>query len=329
MSQSHHAWWDLGYTGLFICVFLEQIGVPIPSFPALLAAGALVASGSLSLPGCLVTAVAAAFLADAIWYQIGRTRGDGVLTLACKMSWKPDACVTKTKIVFSRNGPRTLLVAKFIPGLSVIAPPLAGMARLAFPRFALYDLLGSLAWAIVPLLIGAYVQQSYQAFQGETRSLVPYIPWICGFLIINVLVWRYLNRKRYRTNLRQNLLEAITAPELKALLDQKQDITILDVRDEITAKAKPLTLPTARWMPYHLVAERAKELPLDKPIIVYCDCPEDQGAVAMVDLLKRNGATQARPLQGGLSHWIQAGYASEKLDAYIPVVWNGSLAETK
>ncbi len=69
MNTPTHAWWDFGYAGIFACVFLEQIGAPIPAFPALLAAGALVISGELNLGWCLVVAVAAALLADIIWYN--------------------------------------------------------------------------------------------------------------------------------------------------------------------------------------------------------------------------------------------------------------------
>jgi membrane protein DedA with SNARE-associated domain len=87
MGSTPHAWWDWGYGGIFICVFLEQIGVPIPAFPALLAAGALVAAGELHLTGCLLTAVAAALLADLIWYQIGKIQGGTVLNLMCRLSF--------------------------------------------------------------------------------------------------------------------------------------------------------------------------------------------------------------------------------------------------
>ncbi len=126
MTGSTHAWWDFGYAGIFVCVFLEQIGVPIPAFPALLAAGTLVASGTLSLTGCLIVAVIAGLVADNIWYGIGRAKGTHVLHLMCRLSWKPDGCVGKTKGMFTQHGSKTLVFAKFVPGLSVLAPPLAG-----------------------------------------------------------------------------------------------------------------------------------------------------------------------------------------------------------
>lgn len=314
MDPSPHAWWDFGYAGIFGCVFLEQIGVPIPSFPALLGAGALVASGELSLPVCLAVAVAAALLADVIWYGIGRVRGGNVLNLMCRLSWKPDTCVSKTKTAFSRHGTQTLLIAKFVPGLSTLAPPLAGITQVPFLRFVLYDGAGTVIWALVPFVVGAYLQKSFATLQTQAYSLVPYLPWICGFLIIAVVAWRYVNRSHYMKALQESLLGGISAEQLKSLLDQGKDVIVLDVRDEINARAIPVLLPKARWIPHGMLPERLGELSLDKPIIVYCDCPEDQGAVAMTDLLRQHGATQARPLRGGLNAWIANGFETMELN---------------
>ncbi|HEY0256238.1 MAG TPA: VTT domain-containing protein, partial [Candidatus Methylacidiphilales bacterium] len=294
-------------------VFLEQIGVPIPAFPALLGAGALVASGELSLPGCLAVAVIAALLADVIWYGIGRVRGTKVLNLMCRLSWKPDTCVSKTKTLFFQHGTKTLLFAKFVPGLSTLAPPLAGITQVPVTQFVLYDGVGAIIWALAPLIAGAYLQKSFASLQEQAYSLVPYLPWICGSLIIAVLIWRYLNRSHYMKAIRESLRGGISVDELKALIDQGQDIVVLDVRDKIDAGSNPVTLPKARWIPYSVLTQRMNELPLEKPIIVYCDCPKDQGAVAMTHLLREHGAKLAQPLRGGLEAWITKGFETAKL----------------
>jgi len=313
MNPDAHAWWNFGYTGVFVCVFLEQIGVPIPAFPALLGAGALVASGEMSLPACVAVAVAAALLADGIWYSVGRARGSKVLNLMCKLSWRPDTCVSKTKNAFSVLGPNTLLFAKFVPGLSTLAPPLAGITQVAIPRFVLYDGAGTVIWALIPLVAGTYLQDVFAALETKAYSLIPYLPWICGSLIVGVLIWRYVNRTQYIQALRTSLLGGMQPEELKALLNAGEDIVVLDIRDEISAKASPVILPKARWIPYRVLAERLAELPMDKPIIVYCDCPEDQGAIAMVDLLRHHGISRARPLRGGLEGWIAKGFETSEL----------------
>ena len=313
MNQTPHAWWDFGYAGIFGCVFLEQIGVPIPAFPALLAAGALVASGEMNLPASLAVAVAAAVLADAVWYGIVRAKGGSVLNLMCRLSWKPDTCVSKTKDLFLVHGLKSLLVAKFIPGLSTLAPPLAGITLVPFAQFMLYDGAGTMLWALVPLIAGAYLQKSLIALQAQAQTLEAALPWVCGFLIIVVLIWRYVNRSHYLKALRNNLQGGISPDALKLLLDRGEDIVVLDVRDEISARAKPVILSRARWFPPALLTEQLGELSLDKPIIVYCDCPEDQSAVAMVETLRRHGAKQARALHGGLGAWIARGFATTEL----------------
>jgi membrane protein DedA with SNARE-associated domain len=237
MGASGHAWWDWGYGGIFLCVFLEQIGVPIPAFPALLAAGALVSSGELGLAACLLTALGAALLADLIWYQIGRARGGTVLNLMCRLAWRPDTCVSKTKVAFSDNGARTLLFSKFIPGLSVLAPPLAGIARVPVGRFILYDGVGAVLWALVPLLGGSYLKWTFAFAANEFMAFRPYLPFLAGVLIVGVLAWRYWNRGRYRQNLARELTRAIEPEALKPRLDGDEDLTVLDIRDELAAPA--------------------------------------------------------------------------------------------
>jgi len=313
MNPSPHAWWDWGYYGVFACVFFEQAGVPIPAFPALLAAGALVASGELSLPACLLSAVLAALLADLIWYAIGKVRGGAVLNLMCRLSWRPDTCVSKTKILFSQHGTKTLIFAKFIPGLSTLAPPLAGMAQVPLTRFVAYDGLGSILWALVPLIAGAYLQKSLVTLQSQMETFKGYLPWLCGTAIIAVLIWRYFNRRFYTRELTKGLLAGIAVGDLKKRLDQDEDLTVIDVRDELSARAKAVTLPKARWIPYSILPDRLTELALDKPIVVYCDCPEDQAAVAMADLLRQRGGKEVRPLLGGLGAWMSQGWSTTEL----------------
>ncbi|HEX9344529.1 MAG TPA: VTT domain-containing protein, partial [Candidatus Acidoferrum sp.] len=120
-----------GYTVLLGWVFAEQIGLPLPSMPLLLAAGALAGTGHLSLFASLVYVVLAAVAADSIWYSLGRRKGIKVLQLLCKISLEPDSCVRRTEGVFAKRGPRSLLIAKFLPGLSTVAPPLAGVFHMS------------------------------------------------------------------------------------------------------------------------------------------------------------------------------------------------------
>jgi membrane protein DedA with SNARE-associated domain len=131
---------------VFVYVLADQLGVPVPAVPALLAMGALAAVGKLNFELALVLSVLASLVADTFWYTLGRTRGQRVLRVLCKISLEPDSCVRRTEDVFLRYGVRSLVIAKFIPGLSTVTPPLAGMVGVSLPRFTVYSVLAALLW---------------------------------------------------------------------------------------------------------------------------------------------------------------------------------------
>src|ERR1051326_1649213 len=121
---------------VFGAVFVEQIGVPLPAIPWLLAVGAPSGTGRSSAVLAIALTLIACLVADAIWFYLGRYRGNRVLGFLCRISLEPDSCVRRTENMFTRYGLRSLVVAKFLPGfLSTVAPPLAGMSKLSCPRF--------------------------------------------------------------------------------------------------------------------------------------------------------------------------------------------------
>src|SRR5260370_35247686 len=128
-----------GYVLLLGWVFVEQLGLPLPSMPLLLAAGALAGTGHLNFFASLLYAMLAAVSADSIWYQLGRVKGIKILQLLCKISLEPDSCVRRTEGLFSKQGARSLLLAKFLPGLGTVAPPLAGIFHMRPRRFLFFD----------------------------------------------------------------------------------------------------------------------------------------------------------------------------------------------
>src|SRR5437773_6349952 len=139
---------------LFAAVFVEQMGVPLPAAPWLLAAGALAATDNINWFAALAAATFGSLLADLIWFNLGRYGGHRVLDLLCRISLEPDSCVRRTQDVFTRHGMRGVVVAKFIPGLSTLAPPLAGSSGVSAPRFLFFDGAGSLLYGGGFLLVG-------------------------------------------------------------------------------------------------------------------------------------------------------------------------------
>ena len=132
-----------GYSIFFAAMFAHQVGVPLPGPLVLLAVGALVATGKLGLVPTLALAVIGCVMADWVWYEAGRRGGDKVLHFIHCLTRDPDAHDRRAKATFARHGHRLLVVAKFVPGLDGVAPPLAGIARTSRLRFLAFDAVGA------------------------------------------------------------------------------------------------------------------------------------------------------------------------------------------
>jgi membrane protein DedA with SNARE-associated domain len=131
-----------GYPILFAALFAHQLGLPVPGPLFLLAAGALAAAGKLGLLAVLVLAIIASVLGDWPWYEAGRRRGDKVLHFIHRLARDPDAHDRRAKQTFARYGPPILVIAKFVPGLDAVTPPLAGTSRTSRLRFLAFDAIG-------------------------------------------------------------------------------------------------------------------------------------------------------------------------------------------
>ncbi|MRX11788.1 hypothetical protein GJ697_28565 [Pseudoduganella sp. FT25W] len=151
-----------GLLFVFVIVALEQMGLPLPAFPALILAGALAAGGAPGWQALLAVSVLACLMSDAFWYIAGRRHGKRVLQLLCKISVTPDQCVSQTQRHFNRYGAKSLVVAKFIPGFNTVAPPLAGATGIGAPRFLAYTLAGSVLWSAAAIFTGWYFHDSLE-----------------------------------------------------------------------------------------------------------------------------------------------------------------------
>jgi len=257
-----------GYTVLFIWVLGGQIGLPIPAAPFLLAAGALAGEGQLNLAFAFALAVIASLLSDILWYQIGRHRGGSVLSLLCRISFNPDSCVRRTLDIFSRHGARSLLVAKFIPGINSVAAPLAGIFHMHLLRFLLFDGLGTCFWA------GLFAGLGY-LFSDQLEQVADYALRLGTFLLLALVgslaayfFWKYAQRRRFLRHLR---IARITPEELKSKLDAGEDPMILDVRHSLEFKADPQTIPGALFLPLEQLEKGYPPIPRDREVILFCN----------------------------------------------------------
>lgn len=256
-----------GYSVVFVWVFAEQVGLPIPSAPILLGAGALAGQHQLSLAEALTLAVIAALTSDLIWYELGRRRGHAVLNLICRISLEPDSCVRRTEDLFSRNGARSLLFAKFVPGLGTVAPPLAGLFRMRRSRFILWDLGGAVAWA------GAFLGAGY-IFSSQLERVARYALRLGSGLVVllaaglvGYLVRKFIQRRRFIHSLR---VARITPEELKQKLDVGEPIVVVDLRNSLEFDAASEKVPGALHLDPREIEERHVEIPRDRDVVLYC-----------------------------------------------------------
>lgn len=256
-----------GYVVLLGWVFAEQIGLPVPTVPLLLAAGALAGTGQMNFLVCLLLCLLATLTADNVWYQLGRRRGIKVLQLLCKISLEPDSCVRRTEGIFAKQGARSLLLAKFVPGLGTVAPPLAGIFHMRPWRFLLFDGLGALLWA------GGYLGLGF-AFSGELERVAARASALggkLGVLLIGLLAgyiaYKYIARQRFLRELR---IARVTVEELKQKIDAGEEIVIVDLRHSLDFEADPQTIPGAFHMDAKELEEKNDRLPRDREVILYC-----------------------------------------------------------
>ena len=256
-----------GYAVLLIWVFVEQVGLPVPSMPLLLAAGTLAATGRLNFFASWALCTFAAVFADSIWFQLGRTKGIKVLHLLCKISLEPDSCVRRTEGLFSRQGSRSLLFAKFLPGLGTVAPPLVGIFRMKPHRFLWFDALGATLWAGTFLTLG-YV------FSGEIERVAAQAATLGGWLLVLIfgslaayILWKYVARRQFMNELR---IARITVDELKKRMDDGEELAIVDLRHSLDFEAEPGTIPGAFRMDAKEIEVKHDRLPRDREIILFC-----------------------------------------------------------
>jgi len=256
-----------GYLVVFAWVFAEQIGLPLPAMPVLLAAGAVAGTGRLSLILIVALATIASLVSDVIWYWIGRIGGSRVLGLLCRISLEPDSCVRRTEETFSRRGARSLLIAKFVPGFSTAAPPLAGVVRMHFLRFLVLTGVGGLSWAGVFIGLGWLFSYQLELVASYAMHLGRGVAALLSAAFASYVAWKYIARRRF---LRRIQIARITPEELKARLDAGEDVLVVDVRHRVDFEDEPAIIPGALHMMIEELEARHHEIPRDRDIVLYC-----------------------------------------------------------
>ena len=305
MALPEHILLTYGYILLFAWVLVEQLGVPLPAMPVLLAAGALSAQHELSFPLALAAGLAAALAADSTWFLIGRKYGHHVLRILCKLSLEPTICVRRTQDSFGRRRDVTLIIAKFVPGLATLAPPVAGQNGMGFGRFLLFDGIGSTLWLGVLLGAGRF----FGDLLRRNSSLLDWAGRFSGALLVLGILGFFLGRVYRRRMVLKKLVAARLEPEeLKKQLDAGEPVYIVDLRHPLELLPDPFTLPGAVHFSPDALAARHHEIPRDRDIVLFCTCPSEATAAKTAMTLHKLGIERVRPLRGGYDEWKRLGF---------------------
>jgi membrane protein DedA with SNARE-associated domain len=256
-----------GYLLLFGWVFFEQMGLPIPSMPMLLAAGALAGAHKMNFAAAIGVPVFAAALADLVWYEVGRRKGISVLHFLCKISLEPDSCVRQTENTFEKYGARSLLVSKFIPGLGSAAAPLAGVFRMRYARFFLHDLAGVVIWVGTFFGLGFIFTEEIERIAGGAARLGAFLLILIVGSLVGYLSWKFVRRRRFIRKLR---VARITPEELKKKLDDGEEVVIVDLRSSMDFEADPETIPGAQRLDAAEVEAVSDLLAKAPEVVLYC-----------------------------------------------------------
>jgi membrane protein DedA with SNARE-associated domain/rhodanese-related sulfurtransferase len=288
-----------GYAVLFFWILAEQGALPIPSVPLLLVCGALAKAGHLSAAPIFFLGVLACLIADGAWFHLGRTRGRKILGFLCRVALEPDSCVRQTENGFVRYGVRFLLVSKFIPGMNALAAPMAGTARVGWGQFLLFDALGA------ALFVSSWGTVGY-LFSNQLEAIGAMVG-LAGFrLFLTILVitggwiaWKYFQRRRFFKKL---AMARIKVAELQRMMETGEDVVVIDVR----AMSNPdSAIPGALRIPLSELPDRRHEVPRDRDVVLFCNCPNEASAARAALILRKYGITRVRPLEGGADAWLQ------------------------
>jgi len=256
-----------GYLVLFVWTAAEQLGLPIPAIPLLLAAGAMAGAGRLSLGAVVLVSAVASLIADSVWYEMGRRKGVRVLQFLCRVSLEPDSCVRRTEQIFERYGVRSLLVSKFLPGLATVAPPLAGIFGMRWLPFLLLAGLGAVVYTGTFAGLGYLFSAQLEMLAERSLQFGEGLLVFLGGSLAAYVLLKLWQRRRFIRRLRT---ARITPEELKQRLDAGEDVFIVDLRHLLDLEADPHHIPGAVHLSPDDLDARHREVPRDRDIVLYC-----------------------------------------------------------
>jgi membrane protein DedA with SNARE-associated domain len=252
---------------LFGWVLVDQAGVPLPAVPLLLVIGALAGAGRLSLFWAIGAAVAGCLAADLLWYTFGRRRGAGVLGILCRITLEPDSCVRRVEELFVAYQLRSLLIAKFLPGLNPLAAALSGVVKVPLGLFLLCEAASALMWSAAWMGLGYLFADLIDSIAAEASRLGGTSVLVLLGLLAAYVGGKYVQRRRFFRALR---MARISPEDLKQMIDGGKETMIVDLRTTVGAEELPFAIPGALRISPDELERRHDEIPRDAEIVLYC-----------------------------------------------------------
>jgi membrane protein DedA with SNARE-associated domain/rhodanese-related sulfurtransferase len=297
---------DQVLASVFGALLAHQLGIPIPAFPVLIWAGAIAYGDPRLLAYAFLLSTLAGTVGNIPWYWAGRRCGYRVLKLVCRVSVSPDSCVRQTEKLFERRGASMLLIARFLPGIETVAPPLAGALRLRMPAFLLYDGAGSALRAAAGLGLGLAFHEEVAWLLERLAALGTNAILILGALLAAYVAYRLLRRRLFLKSLRA---ARVSVQELSGMMSRGENPVVLDVRTRVHRRLDGRQIPGARAVDLDALEPTLAEVPRERDVVVYCACPNEATAAKVALQLRARGFRRVRPLSGGIDAWVSAGLA--------------------
>jgi membrane protein DedA with SNARE-associated domain/rhodanese-related sulfurtransferase len=296
----------IGVLAVFALVLAEQVGLPLPTYPVLIVAGAWSARGGPAAAQIVAAAIAACLLADLAWYASGHRFGSRVLRAMCRLSLEPDSCVSDTEHLFARFGTRVLVMAKFIPGLGAVATAMSGVVGARLPGFLVYDFIGATLWSGSAVALGSIFHDAVDDVFSELAALGR----VGGLLILALLLFflalKFWRRHQFFQELR---MSRITVQELNRLRQDGAELLLIDARPS-ASRVRDGIIPGA--IAFEILLQDAVQSRRGGEVVVYCACPNEATAARIARKLVSMGFHPVRPLVGGIHAWQDAGFAIER-----------------
>jgi len=298
---------QMTYSGVLLAVLANQLCLPVPAIVFLMAAGALSAHGYMQASTVVLLSVLACLLADGLWFWLGRKWGSPAMRLLCRLTADPRRCSRDAHDRFSRYGLPLLCVAKFIPGLDGLMPPLAGAEAVSTTAFLALDAFGSFIWSIFYVGIGYVFSAQLEIAASWAKHFGTALALAIGVPFCVYIGWRGLILIRM---IRQLQVRLISSPMLHRKLKSGSKVAVLDLLDfeEETGSESPQSIPGAfRIDPSRLRHSPRIAVPADVEIVLCCSSRCDIVSARAALALKRIGVENVWVLEGGLDSWREKG----------------------